>query len=129
MRARPSSLRQAAQRRGRWAEMAAAWRLRVAGYRVLARNVRTPVGEIDLIVRRGHVLAFVEVKVRAGLDGAAEAIRIGQQTRIRNAAAAYLARHPELADLTLRFDAVLIAAGGWPQHVPDAWRDSGSWTR
>lgn len=127
---RPSlDLRQAAERRGRWAEALAAWRLRLAGYRVVARNVRTPVGEIDLIVRRGRVLAFVEVKVRASLADAALAIRPGQQARIHNAAAAFLARRPDVAALDLRFDAVLVVAGRWPRHLPDAWRDSGAWTR
>lgn len=130
MKSRPPLLtRQAAERRGRWAETLAAWRLRLAGYRVVARNVRTPMGEIDLIVRRGPVLAFVEVKIRDGLASAAEAIRPGQQVRIRNAASAFLARRADLAGLTLRFDAVLVVAGRWPQHLPDAWRDSGAWTR
>jgi putative endonuclease len=121
--------RHAAQRWGRWAESLAAWRLRLAGYRVVARNFRSPVGEIDLVVRRGRVLAFVEVKTRLLLADAAEAIRPAQQARIRNAAAAFLARHPALAELDLRFDAVLVPPGRLPQHLPDAWRDSGSWTR
>ncbi len=121
--------RHAAQRWGRWAESLAAWRLRLAGYRVVARNFRSPVGEIDLVVRRGRILAFVEVKTRARLADAAESIRPAQQTRIRNAAAAFLARHPALATLDLRFDAVLVPPGRLPRHLPDAWRDSGSWTR
>jgi putative endonuclease len=57
--------RRLAWRFGRLAESLCAWRLRLAGYRVIARDVRTPRGEIDLIVRRGQVLAFVEVKARA----------------------------------------------------------------
>jgi putative endonuclease len=118
-----------AQRWGRWAERLAAWRLRLAGYRVVARNFRSPVGEIDLVVRRGRVLAFVEVKTRVGLAEAAEAIRPAQQARIRNAAAAFLVRHPQLAALDLRFDAVLVPPGHLPRHLPDAWRDSDSWTR
>lgn len=121
--------RHRAQRWGRWAESLAAWRLRLAGYRVVARNFRSPVGEIDLVVRRGRVLAFVEVKTRHLLADAAEAIRPAQQARIRNAAAAFLARHPGLAGLDLRFDAVLVPPGRLPRHLPDAWRDSGSWTR
>lgn len=121
--------RLASQRWGRWAESLAAWRLRLAGYRVVARNFRSPVGEIDLVVRRGRVLAFVEVKTRGLAAEAAEAIRPTQQARIRNAAAAFLARHPALAGLDLRFDAVLVTPGGLPRHLPDAWRDSGSWTR
>lgn len=121
--------RQTAARAGRWAERLAAWRLRLAGYRVLARNYRSPAGEIDLVVRRGRTLVFVEVKSRGDLADAAEAIRVGQQRRIRNAATAFLARHPHLGTCELRFDAVLVAPGRLPRHIPDAWRDSGSWTR
>lgn len=123
------SRRHEAQRRGRWAEMLAAWRLRFAGYRVVARNYRSPVGEIDLVARRGRTLVFVEIKMRPSLDEAAEAIRAGQQRRIRNAAEAFLAGHPQFAGYELRFDAVLLAPGRLPRHLPDAWRDSVSWTR
>jgi putative endonuclease len=125
--ARTSSFRnrQAAQRHGRWAETLAAWRLRLAGYRVIQRNFRVPSGEIDLIVRRGRTVAFVEVKARPDRSLAAEAILPLQQLRIRNAAAAFLARRPELAALDLRFDVVLVCPGKLPHHIPDAWRDSG----
>lgn len=117
--------RRAAQRHGQWAEALAAWRLRLAGYRVVARNFRVPTGEIDLIVRRGPVLAFVEVKARAHDDLAAAALQPQQQRRIRNAALAFLARRPDLAGLSLRFDVVLVARRRLPRHVCDAWRDSG----
>lgn len=123
------SRRHEAERRGRWAEHLAAWRLRFAGYRVIARNYRSPVGEIDLIARRGRTLVFVEIKARPSLAEAAEAIRVGQQRRIRNAAEAFLAGHPQLAGHDLRFDAVLVAPGHFPRHLSDAWRDSTSWTR
>lgn len=116
--------RHAAQRHGLRAEMLALWRLRLAGYRLVARNFRVPNGEIDLIVRRGRVLAFVEVKARASYDSAAEAIQPYQQLRIRNAALAFLARRPDLADLTLRFDVVLVTPRTLPRHLRDAWRDS-----
>ncbi len=125
----PAPARQAAERSGRWAEWLASWRLRLVGYRVVARNYRSPAGEIDLVVRRGRTLVFVEVKSRGSLAEAAEAIRAGQQRRIRNAATLFLARNPQLGDCDLRFDAVLVAPGRFPRHVPDAWRDSASWTR
>jgi putative endonuclease len=117
--------RKAAQRHGLWAETLAAWRLRLAGYRVLKRNFRVPSGEIDLIVRRGKTVAFVEVKARPDRALAALSIQPFQQARIRNAAQAFLARRPELAGLDLRFDVVLVCPGRLPQHIPDAWRDSG----
>jgi putative endonuclease len=116
--------RRAARIHGRWAETLAVWWLRFAGYRVLARNFRVPGGEIDLIVRRGSVVAFVEVKARATYDTAAEALQPHQRSRIRNAARAFLVRRPELAELSLRFDVVLVMPRRLPRHVQDAWRDS-----
>ena len=70
----PREARQAAYSLGRNAERIAALWLRLKGYRVIARGVRTALGEIDLVVRRGQVLAFVEVKARQELDTAAAAI-------------------------------------------------------
>jgi len=114
----------AARRRGRRAETLAAWLLRLKGFRILARDRREAGGEIDLVARRGRLLVFVEVKARADAGAAAEALRPAQRRRIVRAAQGYLARRPDLADLTLRFDAVLV--GGFrPRHVADAWRDSG----
>ena len=101
------------------------WRLRLAGYRVIARNFRVPAGEIDLIVRRGNTLAFVEVKARATYAVAAEAVQPHQQLRIRNAALAFLARRPDLAGLSMRFDVVLVTPRRLPRHLRNAWRDSG----
>jgi putative endonuclease len=117
--------RRAAQIHGLRAESWAVWRLRLAGYRVLARNFRVPGGEIDLIVRRGSVVAFVEVKARATYEVAAESIQPRQRLRIRNAALAFLARRPDLAGLAMRFDVVLVTPRRLPRHVRDAWRDSG----
>lgn len=113
-------------RRGRRAETLAAWWLRLHGWRVVARGFTvgrgTGAGEVDLIVRRGGVLAFVEVKARPTLTQAAEAITPRQQERIRRAATAFLARHPQWADHILRFDAVLVAPRRFPRHISDAWR-------
>ena len=114
---------------GRAAEFAARVLLRLKGYRVLARRFATGsgtgAGEVDLIVRRGRTLAFVEVKARASLGSAAEAIRPEQRRRIVRAAEAFLAKRPEMRDLDIRFDAVLVAPGRWPRHVPGAWRADG----
>ena len=124
-----SPARRIAERRGRWAEALAALRLRLAGYRIVARNYRGPVGEIDLIARRGDTLIFVEVKARAADDVAAEAIAARQQARIRRAAEAFLAGRPELATFSLRFDAILVVPWRAPRHVVDAWRDVGLRTK
>ncbi len=117
-----AAARYAAWRRGRAAEWAACLVLRLKGHRILARNVKTTVGEIDIIARRGSTLCFVEVKYRESREAAAQAIRPHQRQRIERAAAIYLQRRPALEGLDLRFDAVLAAPGRWPLHMADAWR-------
>jgi putative endonuclease len=118
--ARPRRL--ASYRRGRLAESVAAWYLRLRGYRILRRGYRVPVGEIDIIARRGDVLAVVEVKGRETLGAAAEAVSRRQQARIARAAAAFLGAHPPLAGLSVRFDVMLVAPWRLPVHLRDAWR-------
>ncbi len=113
--------RHRARRSGLRAEAIAAWWLRLKGYRVLERQHRLGVGEIDLVVRRGRTLVFVEVKLRAEAGAAAEAIRPQQRRRIERAARAYLGHHPSLSDLNLRFDALLLVPGRLPRHIENAW--------
>jgi putative endonuclease len=115
----------AAQKRGAWAETLAVWRLRLAGWRIVGRDLRLGPAQVDIVARRGRVLAFVEVKLRATLDDAAEALHPAQRTRIARAAEIFLANRPEFAPFSTRFDAILIAPGRWPEHRQDAWRDSG----
>ncbi|MFM7344150.1 MAG: YraN family protein [Tagaea sp.] len=115
----------AAQKRGAWAETLAAWRLRLAGWRVVARDLRLGPAQVDIVAKRGRVLAFVEVKLRSDLDDAAAALHPAQRARIARAAEIFLANRPEFAAFETRFDAILIAPGRWPEHRQDAWRDSG----
>jgi putative endonuclease len=77
---------------------------------VLGTNVRAGGNELDLIVRRGRVLRFVEVKERArdAFGGAAAAVGPEKQRRVRRAAQAWLAAHPECATLEPRFDVVAV---------------------
>jgi putative endonuclease len=117
--------RRAAWLRGRFGESLAAWWLRLKGYRILARDYRTPVGEIDLVARRGRVLAIVEVKARPSLEQAAESLGSRQRRRIERAAEVFLQRHPALQACDLRFDALLISPLNRPRHMIDAWRDAG----
>ena len=114
--------RRRAERYGRHAESLAAWLLRLKGYRILARGYRSRVGELDIVARRGRVLAFVEVKARGDVSEAAEALRPAQRSRIARAAEAFQASRPELRALLVRFDVVLVAPGRRPHHLPDAWR-------
>ncbi len=113
--------RTAAFRLGVSAESRAALFLAAKGYRTLAKRWKTPVGEIDLVMRRGALIVFVEVKARAKLDAAAEAVLPRQKKRIVAAAEAWLAAHPEHAGYDMRFDAVLVAPGRLPQHIVSAF--------
>jgi putative endonuclease len=107
---------------GRIAEDLAAWSLRLRGYRVLARRFKTPVGEIDLIARRGSLIAFVEVKARGNLDEALAALGPRQRERTARAAEFFLLRHPDHARCVLRFDLIAVRPWRVPHHLVDAWR-------
>ena len=109
---------------GRIAEHVAAALLRLKGYRILARQLRSPLGEIDIIARRGRTLAFIEVKARASISQAIEAVSFQQRGRIERAALAYTADHPKFAAFDLRFDLIAVAPWKFPQHLPDAWQGS-----
>ncbi|MEC9267417.1 YraN family protein [Pacificispira sp.] len=114
--------RQAAERRGRGAEFLAAWWMRAKGYRVLARRAKTPLGEIDLIARRGAVIAFIEVKARDDLTLALQALTPVQCRRIERAAQWWLGHRRDAAHADLRFDLIAVMPHRLPRHLPDAWR-------
>jgi putative endonuclease len=114
--------RRRAHRRGHAAERISIWLMRLKGYRLIARRFRVPSGEIDLIMRRGRVLAVIEVKARDNWRVAADAIGARQQRRIARALEHFLALRPDLARLEPRFDAMFVAPRRWPRHVPGAWR-------
>ena len=113
--------RQAAERSGHRAESRAALWLQLKGYRILARRFKTPVGEIDLIVKRRNTIAFVEVKGRTGHDAAAEAVHGKNQARVVRAAQWWLARHGQYIEHEVRFDVCLIALYRWPHHIAHAF--------
>ena len=114
--------RRQAYRHGHLAEAAAAALLLFKGYRLLSRRYKTPLGEIDLIARRGRVVAFVEVKARPTRREALDAVGRGGERRIVDAADLWLAKHPAAARFDLRYDMVLVTPWQLPQHVPDAFR-------
>jgi putative endonuclease len=113
--------RVAAFRLGVSAETRAMIFLGAKGYWTLARRWKSPVGEIDLVVRRKRLIVFVEVKARKTLDQAAESVLVRQRRRIVAAAEAWLAAHPEHAGYDMRFDAVLVTPGRMPQHIVSAF--------
>jgi putative endonuclease len=114
--------RQRAERGGRRAERLAAWWLRLKGWRVLAVRARTPVGEIDLIARRGRVLAFIEVKARATEDDAALALDAWRLRRVARAAEALAPRYARDGD-TIRIDALFMVPRRWPRHLVNVWQE------
>ena len=103
--------------------MAALW-LRVKGYKILESRYKTPVGEIDLIVQRGNVIAFVEVKARQTKTIALESITSNMRGRIGRAASYYIGHH-NVADYDMRFDVVtlspLFLGMVTIQHLDNAW--------
>lgn len=111
-----------ARRSGRRGEVLAALLLMAKGYRILGFRLAAKQGEIDLLALRGRVLAVVEVKRRATLEIALEAVQAGQRERLRRAATAIVAGRPALKDVTIRLDLMALAPGRLPRHVPDAWR-------
>ncbi len=114
--------RQRAARAGRRAEMIAAVLLRLKGYRILARDYRAGVGELDIVARRGRLLAVVEVKRRHALLPALEAVTDRQQRRIARATEAFVARHAGMDELDIRFDVIVVQPHRPPTHIMDAWR-------
>jgi putative endonuclease len=114
--------RHRANRRGRGAETFAAMLLRLKGYRILARGYRVPAGEIDIIARRGNVIAFVEVKARGTITDALDAVGAQQRARIARAAEHYIATNDGLLNHDLRFDVIAVVPKRLPTHMADAWR-------
>ena len=120
----------AAGRRGRRAERRAERFLRRRGLTTLARNFTRPYGEIDLVMRDGAVLVFVEVRLRgpgAWEDGAAS-VDAAKQRRLARTAEAYLAAHLRYASDASRFDVVSMSGTHFSSRVvwiPDAFSADG----
>jgi len=112
----------AARRSGRQGEVWAALWLMAKGYRILGFRLRTPLAEIDLLALRGRTLAVVEVKRRADLTSALEAVTFDQRERLRRAGAALAAQRPRLMGAAVRLDLMALAPGRLPMHIRDAWR-------
>jgi putative endonuclease len=113
--------RKKAERRGRWSEYWAAAYLLLKGYRIVALRHKTKWGEIDIIARRGDVVAFVEVKARSTRQLAIDAVGYESQRRIRAAGDVWLSRQRDAARLSLRCDIIAIVPGCWPFHLKHAF--------
>ena len=122
---RPPPVRTRTQRRsaeaaGRRGERLAGWWLRLKGWRILDRRVRTPAGEVDIVARKGNLIAFVEVKTRktaAELDFAIDERRLA---RVAAAAEVLMPVYAGPGD-DIRVDVILIAPGVRPRHIENAW--------
>ncbi len=115
-----SQARKGAEARGRRAETWAAWYLRLKGWRIIARRCRVGGGEVDLVARRGHTLAFVEVKWRRNSEALDQAIDQRRLRRVAWAAQALIPRYARNGDVT-RIDVILLAPGRWPHHLVNVW--------
>ncbi len=112
--------RQQAERGGRRAESLAAFWRQLKGWQILARRARTPVGEVDLIARRGRLLAFVEVKARATAREAEFALDEYRLRRVAAAAEALAPRFMRSGD-DIRIDAMFIIPWRLPRHLENVW--------
>jgi putative endonuclease len=113
--------RHRAERGGRRAETLAAWWLRLKGWTILARRVRTPVGEVDLVARRGRIVAFIEVKARSSPEQAAFALDEYRLRRVAAAAEALAPLHARRDDV-VRIDAMFILPRRLPRHLVNVWQ-------
>ncbi len=117
---RSAATRRIAEEAGRRGERLAAWWLRLKGWQILDRRVRTPAGEVDLVARRGGLIAFVEVKTRrtaAELDHAIDQRRLA---RVAAAAELLMPRYAANGE-DIRVDVLLLAPGTRPRHIENAW--------
>lgn len=112
--------RERAERQGRTGETIAAWWLRLHGWRIVGERVKTARGEIDLIARRGRMLAFVEVKMRTSEAALGLAIDEFRLRRVVAAAEGLVPRYGAGAT-DIRIDVMLIRPWRLPVHMKNVW--------
>jgi putative endonuclease len=113
--------RQIAEERGRKAETLACWYLRLKGWTILRRRARVRGGEVDIVARRGRILAFIEVKARADEQGAGLALDAYRLRRVAVAAEQLAPRFLRAGD-DVRIDAIFMVPGRWPRHLANVWQ-------
>ncbi len=118
----PDLSRQRAFRRGLGAEGCTALMLRLKFYRILARRFRCRGGEVDIIARRGSIIAVVEVKARPSEQAGLDAVTAQAWRRIETAADRFLASRPDLSRCSVRYDVVICRPGRLPLHRMGVWQ-------
>jgi putative endonuclease len=113
--------RQKAERSGRDGETRAALWLRAKGWQVLDRRVKTAAGEIDLMAKRGRLVAFIEVKWRQQREELDHAIDQHRLARVAAATEAVAHRYAKEGE-DIRVDVILLAPGAFPRHIANAWQ-------
>ena len=113
--------RRRAERRGRSAELVAALFMLMKGYRPLAWRLKTSRGEIDLIVKSGRRIVFVEVKTRADIDMGLASITPFKARRMFDAARLWIGRNAYDLGADYRFDILVVSAYHWPRHIENAF--------
>jgi len=116
--------RRKAEWRGRLAEFLVSYLYRFQGFQILETRFRAPGGEIDFIARRGKLIAFIEVKLRADADAAIAAVTPKNRRRLEQAARSYMAKRPHFAEFAVRYD-IAAVSGFRVKLVKDAWRAQG----
>lgn len=109
---------------GRHGETISCLFLRLKGYRIIARNLRSPFGEVDIIASKKNTLCFVEVKARHTQFNALEALSISQRNRLIRAAKSFLSQNLRYGNHDIRFDLIAIAPKRWPKHIQNAWDET-----
>lgn len=118
--ARTTATRRVAEAADRRGERLAAWWLRLKGWTILDHRVRTPAGEVDLVARKGTLVAFVEVKTRASAAELDFAIDQRRLARVAAAAELLMSRYATAGE-DIRVDVILLAPGAQPRHIENAW--------
>lgn len=111
----------AAYFKGFWAEILSEIFLRLKGYQCLCRRYKTPVGEVDLILKKGQTLIGVEVKARSLSSHAFDSLGTPQQKRVTRALQLFQLRNSQYHNCQLRYDFILLV-GFKMCHIKDAWR-------
>ena len=103
------------------AEVVAVVHLVSRGYRIAARNYRSPSGEVDIIARKGELVVFVEVKARDTEEAALMAVSRASQQRIEAAGQDWVMQQPDGGRLSWRNDLIAVLPGRLPVHHEDVW--------